>query len=140
MHRILQQNWIEGKSCLAEEEHRQALLDILNLLSEQAEASGEAVTMPEEKQEEQLETLIDQETQEIAAIEILPKEADSMEAAELETKETEEKETEGKMEKEVSLQGADLEGTQEEVLYVGEEDCGKIPIWYYCPNGSLIKR
>lgn len=138
MHRVLQQNWIVGKSCLVEEEHREALLDILNLLSEKVDANGEAEELPEEKPEGHFEDLTENEQDEAAVeSELILEETDSDEAAGAEIVE---KEPEDQSEGEDVLQAAGVEEVQEEVIYKAEDDYGEIPIWYYCPNGSLIKR
>ncbi len=140
MHRVLQLNHIGGKNCLAEEEHQKALMDILNLLSEKAQSGkeAEAVPAPAQKQEE-LPEIIGEDLQQDVTSEAKsiseeehPGEDDNMQAEQM-------AEQEVLTAEDISKKG-DIGEIQGVLLGKSEDDCGKVPTWYYCPNGALIKR
>ncbi|MFA5537358.1 MAG: hypothetical protein WDA53_09340 [Bacillota bacterium] len=138
MHMVLQQNYIGGKNCLVEEQHREALMDILNLLSEKAQSREEAEAVPAQKHEE-LPEIAGEEQQEaiISEAELISKEEQTGEEGSVQEEQMEDQQV---IIEEGVVVKADVGEAQEMSSGNSEDDCGKVPIWYYCPNGSLIKR
>lgn len=133
MFRVLQQEWINGRSCLVEEEQRDALLEFLNSPTDIEHGKGEEEVMPDYSVEEVLE---EKEEGTLAAIsEEAPPEEEEAITLEEPSIEIEGEETEPEIEEIV------LEDHEEEILVEPEEEEEFVYVttWYYSPNGSLTQ-
>lgn len=140
MHRVLQQQWINGKACLVEDGELDALLDILNLSSEKVEEQREADLVSDRNEEEFL------------AHEHLPEDAeDDIEVTvavvgagddefETDTDTGAMISDEGAIEQEEEVPETAALELQEEEPAAEPDEGDRVVTWIYWPNGLLVKQ
>lgn len=138
MHRVLQQEWVNGNSYLVEKEQLETWKDILDLSSEPVgdlKEEDPVISYEEDGDSEDLEEISEK------LLDELPGNSSEKEMVEVEILSEESPqgmELEGDQADEAIVQ--ELEEPQE--LYKAETDSNEgaeVITWYYWPNGSLVK-